>query len=137
MSSRKRNYCKPSNQSRSFYSDWINQIESKILSGHVWQHILHYFLQTALAVYHHEPEAGNWLTYAYELFLARTPVLGGFDGGWVEGASYFRMNMETVLDIALTGSGHLLDSIMAHYSWYLENVKWMIYHVPPGSVADG
>ena len=120
-----------------FYSDWINQIESKILSGHVWQHILHYFLQTALAVYHHEPEAGNWLTYAYELFLARTPVLGGFDGGWVEGASYFRMNMETVLDIALTIQKFTGFDYVSTHPWYLENVKWMIYHVPPGSVADG
>jgi hypothetical protein len=83
------------------------------------------------------PEATNWLTYAYELFLARAPVLGGFDGGWVEGVSYFRMNMETMLDIPLfikkfTG----FDFINAH-PWYAENIKWMVYHIPPGSSADG
>lgn len=120
-----------------FYNVWINDIESKVLSGHVWQHILHYFFQTALALHGEVPEANNWLTYAYELFLARAPVLGGFDGGWVEGASYFRMNMETMLDIPLliqkfTG----FDFINAH-PWYAENIKWMVYHLPPGSSADG
>lgn len=120
-----------------FYSEWINDIESKVLSGHVWQHILHYFFQTALTLHSEVPEATNWLTYAYELFLARAPVLGGFDGGWVEGASYFRMNMETMLDIPLfiqkfTG----FDFINAH-PWYAENIKWLVYHLPPGSSADG
>lgn len=124
-------------RAENFYFDWINQMEAKILSGHVWQHILHYFFQTALALYNDEPEASNWLTYAYELFLARTPVLGGFDGGWVEGASYFRMNMETVLDIALTIQKITGFDFVNTHPWYLENVKWMVYHVPPGSAADG
>lgn len=120
-----------------FYSSWTNNIEAKLLSGHVWQHILHYFFQTAIAMHGHDPDAANWLTYAYELFLARTPVLGGADGGWAEGASYFRMNMETMLDIPLfirqyTG----FDFIKAH-PWYAGSVDWLIYHIPPGSSADG
>jgi hypothetical protein len=120
-----------------FYITWVNNIEAKVLSGHVWQHILDYFFQTSLALYGEKPEASEWLKYAYELFLARAPVLGGLDGGWVEGVYYFRMNMVTMLDIplyikALTG----FDFIRAH-PWYRENVKWMVYHIPPGSAADG
>ena len=124
-------------RARGFYNEWVNSIESKVLSGHVWQHILDYFFQTSLALYGEEPAANDWLNYAYELFLARAPVLGGLDGGWVEGASYFRMNMATLLNIplyvkALTG----FDFINAH-PWYRENVKWMVYHLPPGSASDG
>jgi hypothetical protein len=120
-----------------FYNNWVNNIEAKVLSGHVWQHILDYFFQTSLALYGEKPEASEWLNYAYELFLARAPVLGGPDGGWVEGVYYFRMNMATMLDIPLfikklTG----FDYINAH-PWYRENVKWMVYHIPPGSTADG
>lgn len=120
-----------------FYESWINDIESKVLSGHVWQHILHYFFQSSLALYGEVSAATDWLIYAYELFLARAPVLGGFDGGWVEGVSYFRMNMETMLDIPLfikklTG----FDFISSH-PWYAGNVEWMVYHIPPGSSADG
>ncbi len=120
-----------------FYTSWINNIEARVLSGHVWQHILHYFFQTCLAVYGDEPEAAEWLAYAYELFLARAPVLGGHDGGWAEGVSYFRMNMETLIDIPLsikkiTG----FDFVQAH-PWYASQVDWMIYHIPPGSASDG
>lgn len=120
-----------------FYRDWVNHVEAKVLSGHVWQHILHYFFQTAIAVYGDLPDAEKWLEYAYELFLARSPVLGGTDGGWVEGVSYFRMNMETLLDIPLyirryTG----FDFIRAH-PWYTSQVDWLIHHIPPGSAADG
>lgn len=120
-----------------FYGKWVNDIESKILSGHVWQHILHYFFQTAVALHGDEPAATDWLTYAYELFLARAPVLAGFDGGFTEGVSYFRMNMETLIDIPLfikKFSG--FDFINSH-PWYTENIDWMIWHIPPGSSADG
>lgn len=120
-----------------FYKSWINDIETKVLSGHVWQHILHYFFQTALALHGEEPLAEQWLTYAYELFLARAPVLGGPDGGWVEGVSYFRMNMETMIDIPLFIRKFTGFDFIGSHPWYRENTKWMIYHIPPGSAADG
>ncbi|MPR34834.1 DUF4962 domain-containing protein [Salmonirosea aquatica] len=63
-----------------FYQDWKNNIEVRVLSAHVWQHILHYFFQTALIMHGDEPAAATWLSYAYELFLARSPILGGWTG---------------------------------------------------------
>jgi len=120
-----------------FYEDWVNNIEAKVLSGHVWQHILHYFFQTSLAIYGDEPDAAEWLAYAYELFLARAPVLGGMDGGWSEGVSYFRMNMETMIDIPLYIKKFTeFDFINAH-PWYQNQADWMIYHIPPGAASDG
>ncbi|HEX5025977.1 MAG TPA: DUF4962 domain-containing protein, partial [Agriterribacter sp.] len=120
-----------------FYNSWVNNIESKVLSGHVWQLLLNEFFKTSLALYHHEPGAATWLSYAYELFLARAPILGGVDGGWAEGASYFQMNMEVLTDIPgkikyYTG----FDFIQAH-PWYQTQADWLIYQVPPGSSADG
>src|SRR5690606_1148271 len=35
-----------SERASGFYTKWLNDVEAKILSGHVWQHILHYFFQT-------------------------------------------------------------------------------------------
>ncbi len=120
-----------------FYTTWLNDMEAKMLSGHVWQHILHYFFQTGIAVYGEIPEAADWLEYAYELFVGRAPILGGADGGWIEGASYFRMNMETLLDIPLYIKKYTgFDFINAH-PWYVNNIDWLLYHVPPGSSADG
>lgn len=120
-----------------FYKSWVNNIESKVLSGHVWQLLLNEFFKTSLALYKHEPDASQWLTYAYDLFLARSPVLGGLDGGWAEGASYFQMNMEVLVDIPdkiKTYTG--FDFIKAH-PWYTNNANWLIYNFPPASSADG
>ncbi len=120
-----------------FYKSWLNNIESKVLSGHVWQLLLNEFFKTSIALYRHVPEAADWLSYAYELFLARSPVLGGSDGGWAEGASYFTMNMETLVEIpskikAYTG----FDFINAH-PWYTGAADNLIYQFPAGSSADG
>jgi hypothetical protein len=60
-----------------FFRTYINDKETALVSNHVWQHIVHYFFDTAIAVHGDLPEAGTWLTYLYELFLARAPVLGG------------------------------------------------------------
>lgn len=120
-----------------FYTSWRNDLEAKILSGHVWQHILHYFFQTGIALYGEVPEAEQWLEYAYELFLGRAPVLGGADGGWIEGASYFRMNMEMLLDIPLTIKRYTGFDFINTHPWYTNTIDWLLYHVPPGSSADG
>jgi hypothetical protein len=120
-----------------FYKSWINNQEARLLSGHVWQHILHYFFQSALAMYGDDPSAGDWLSYAYELFVARSPILGGSDGGWAEGASYFRMNMETLLEIPLVIQQYTGFDFIRQHPWYARNIDWLVYHVPPGSAADG
>lgn len=120
-----------------FYRQWVNNIESKVLSGHVWQLLLNEFFKTGLALHGHDPRADQWLTYAYELFLGRTPVLGGPDGGWAEGASYFMMNMDMLVDIPMKLKSYTgFDFISAH-PWYRNQADWLIYQVPPGSSADG
>lgn len=120
-----------------FYKSWVNSIESKVLSGHVWQLLLNEFFKTSLAMYKHEPEAAQWLAYAYDLFLARSPVLGGLDGGWAEGASYFQMNMETLVDIPDKINLYTrFDFIKAH-PWYTNHAQDLIYHFPAASSADG
>lgn len=120
-----------------FYKSWVNNIESKVLSGHVWQLLLNEFFKTGLALHQHEPAADDWLAYAYELFLARSPVLGGIDGGWAEGASYFQMNMEMLIDIPEKIKLYTGFDFIQKHPWYKNNADWMIYQFPPGSSADG
>ena len=48
-----------------FYKSWVNNIESKVLSGHVWQLLLNEFFKTSIALYKDVPEAADWLSYAY------------------------------------------------------------------------
>lgn len=120
-----------------FYHEWINNIDAKVLSNHVWQYILHYFLQTAIAMYNETDDARNWIQYAYELWLARAPVLGGGDGGWCEGASYFRLDMETLLDIPMIIKQYTGYDFIKNTAWYEMNPYWISYSFPAGSSSDG
>jgi hypothetical protein len=120
-----------------FYKSWVNNIESKVLSGHVWQLILNEFFKTSLALYGDEPEAAQWLSYAYDLFLNRSPVLGGIDGAWGEGASYFQMNMEVLTEIPDKIKTYTGFDFIKQHPWYQNNADWLIYQFPPGSSADG
>jgi hypothetical protein len=120
-----------------FYELYKNDIETKILSGHFWQHILHFLFQTNLILYQHVAEARDWLAYDYEIFFARAPILSGETGGWMEGLSYFTMNMETLVDIPFivrTFTGY--DFFRVH-PFYKNMASWLVYHVPPGAVGDG
>lgn len=119
-----------------FYDEWLNFMEGKLLSNHVWQHILERFFQTALAVKGDLPIADEWLSYIYDLWLARSPILGHKDGSWSNGISYFRMNTLTMLSITstlkeITGVDFFKDE------WYYNNTEWMIYAYPPHGSADG
>lgn len=120
-----------------FYKSWLNNIDSKVLSGHVWQLLLNEFINTSIAVYKHDPDAAKWLKYGYELFLARAPVLGGLDGGWAEGAYYFHMNMETLVEIPQRIKAYTGFDFMDKHPWFKNNADWLIYQFPPGSSADG
>jgi hypothetical protein len=56
-----------------FYQLYKNDVEVKILSGHFWQHILHFLFQTNLILFNHVDETKEWLTYYYDIFFAKHP----------------------------------------------------------------
>lgn len=120
-----------------FYREYVNNKECELLSNHVWQHILHYFFDTSIALLGDHPDADEWLGYLYELFLAREPVLGGEDGGWVHGLAYFRMNVETLVDIPWRIRQYTGFDFFAHTPWYGENAYYCLYGFPPGSAGTG
>ncbi len=120
-----------------FYNDWKNLIEAKVLSNHVWQHIFHYFFHTTLATFGDIPESEKWLTYLYELFLARAPALGRDDGAWLNGNKYFTMNMAVLLDVPLTLKDLTGFDFMKHIPWYQNNPYYLWYSFPPHSSSDG
>ncbi len=119
-----------------FYKLWISQVESRSSSMHVWQHILHRVFQTSLAFIGEVPEADLWLEYIYELWIAQSPKMGEKDGAWFNGTGYFRMNTLTMYDI----SANLKEMSGVDFmwsEWYKNNPRWLIYAIPPNSIADG
>ncbi|MBI1343314.1 MAG: DUF4962 domain-containing protein [Terrimonas sp.] len=119
-----------------FYDHWINQVESRSSSMHVWQHIMHRLLYTSLAFMEATPGADHWMEYIYELWIAQSPKMGETDGAWINGTGYFGMNTLTLYDI--TSIFKQLSGVDFRWSdWYKNNPRWLIYAIPPNSCADG
>jgi hypothetical protein len=119
-----------------FYKLWINQVEARSSSMHVWQHIMHNLLETALVLNGEHPQAVNWINYIYELWIAQSPKMAEDDGAWFNGSAYFGMNALSLIEIPsifknLTG----VDFMSA--PWFQNNPKWLIYSFPPNSTSDG
>jgi len=119
-----------------FYKLWISQVESRSSSMHVWQHILHRILQASLAFAGETSDADLWLEYIYELWIAQSPKMAEKDGAWFNGTGYFRMNTLTMYDVTATFKD-LSGVDFMRSEWYKNNPRWMIYAIPPNSIADG
>ncbi len=119
-----------------FYQRWRNMLEAKVFSGHIWQHILERLFKTAVAVLDEVPEAGTWLNFIYEVYLARSPVLGPSDGGWWNGNHYVELNGITLLD--LPKYFKLWTGVDIIRSPFYENIPlWLIYSFPANSYSEG
>ena len=119
-----------------FYKLWINQVEARSSSMHVWQHIMHNTLETALVLMGEHPAAESWISYIYEIWIAQSPKMGEDDGAWINGSAYFGMNALSLIDIStifkkLSGVDFMTSP------WFQNNPKWLIYSFPPNSTSDG
>lgn len=119
-----------------FFQRTVNRLETQVASAHIWQHILMEFTEMALAVRGDQPEADAWLAYAYELWVNRFPVLGGDEGGWGEGISYFGTNMDTMLFMPSLW-GRLTGVNFFDHPWYRNVPCFHMYVWPAGSASDG
>ena len=118
------------------FNNWRNNLETRVFSAHIWQHILHEFTEAAFATLGEIEQAKLWASYVYELWLARVPLLGGDDGGWANGNSYFGTNFTTLISIP-TFFERLTGVDFFSHPWYRNTIYYMIYTWPPGSAPDG
>ena len=119
-----------------FYRRWRNQLETRVFNAHIWQHILHDFIDAAFATVGELPEAEEWVTYAYELWLNRVPLLGGNDGGWANGNNYFGTNFASLVYIPALFKQLTGVDFFSH-PWYRNVIYYQIYSWPPNSQCDG
>jgi len=118
------------------FNRYRNNIEGMVFNAHVWQHILHEFADAAFAVVHDLPEAEEWVRYIYELWLNRVPLMGGDDGGWANGNSYFGTNLRTLVYVPAFFRD-LVGIDLMDQPWYRNAIRYQIYTWPPGSRCDG
>jgi hypothetical protein len=119
-----------------WFAGQMNNLESRVFSAHVWQHILQQALEVALALHGDVPETQLWLTYVFELWQARVPLLGGNDGGWANGINYFATNFKTLLEIPTLLERFSGVDFLDH-PWYRNTIYYQIYAWPPDSASDG
>jgi len=119
-----------------WFTGQMNNLESRVFSAHIWQHILQQTTEVALALHGDVPEAELWLTYVYEVWQARVPLLGGEDGGWANGINYFGTNFKALLEIP-TLLERFSGADFFNHPWYRNTIYYQLYAWPPGSASDG
>jgi hypothetical protein len=119
-----------------FFRQYCNHFEAHAMDNHVWQHALRRFFLTALALYDDIPEAPQWLAYAYEVWCCRFPILGGNDGGWHDGSSYYAVNFETFIIMPLRLK-QLTGVDFFNIPWYKNAPYFLIYAYPKDSYSTG
>jgi hypothetical protein len=84
-------------------------------------------LQAALALYHHRPEAREWLEDVLRYFTEAFPGYGGDDGGWGQGFGYGDGVHQQTLHTLYVGTGINLFAA----PWGRNNGRFMMYFQPP------
>ena len=115
---------------------WIGVTENRQYDNHFWQKELAGFSTLALTYFKESDIAKTSLEYAYGIFLAKSPVLGGNEGGWANGISYFGVNTATVIDLAYlfykVGNVPVFDK-----PWYQNLSEYYLYCSPAGAPMNG
>ncbi|RMG04818.1 MAG: DUF4962 domain-containing protein, partial [Planctomycetota bacterium] len=123
-------------RTRPFFQRCINNLETRVFSAHIWQHILWQATQAAVALRGDQPEADQWLAYVYELWIARFPPLSRTDGGWANGLNYFATNFHTMRQLPGLMQRWTGYDFFDH-PWYRNTPYYLLYCWPPGSSSDG
>ena len=119
-----------------FYRHYVKNFECHSMDNHVWQHTFRNFFFTAIATTGDIPEAGKWLRYCYEVWCSRFPILGGEDGGWHDGCSYFEANLVTFIYVPFVLS-RLTGVDFFDIPWYRNLPGFLVYSFPKDSYATG
>lgn len=119
-----------------FFKQYVNKFEAQSMDNHVWQHTLRRFLMTSIAVVGDIDEANQWLSYIYEVWCSRFPILGGNDGGWHDGNSYYGVNFESFIIIPLLLK-NLTGVDFFGLEWYKNAGKYLLYSFPKNSYSTG
>jgi len=118
------------------YNKWSGKTENRQIENHFWQMEMSALFDVALATIHELPENEKYLDYTYGIFMARSPVAGGNDGGWANGHGYFGVNSSTVIDMAYT-----LEKVggidVFGKPWYQGMPDYFLYTAPAGGAIDG
>ncbi len=121
-------------RAKRIYDNLPNRFELHVSDNHVWQITMRNLAIGTVAVVNEVPEATEWLSYLYEVWTARFPILGTTDGGWHEGNGYFRVNFKSFIYLSqmfgdFSGVDYFKEIWMQNLPYY------MLYTYPPNSAS--
>ncbi|TZF86099.1 DUF4962 domain-containing protein (plasmid) [Pedobacter sp. BS3] len=116
------------------YDNLPNRFELHVSDNHVWQITMRNLAIGTVAVVNEIPEAKEWLTYLYEVWSARFPILGTTDGGWHEGNGYFRVNFKSFIYLSQL-FGDFSGVNYFNLPWMQNLPYYMLYTYPPNSMS--
>ncbi len=119
-----------------FFGLWMNRLEVTLHREHYWGHILQRCIDAAVVTLGELPEAGQWLRYAYEAWLARVPTAGSPDGGWMVGTNYNGIDGDSLIGLPSLFQRLTGDDLFAR-PFYRNNLYFLIYCQPPQSYGAG
>ena len=119
-----------------FFRSYANMFEAHGMDNHVWQHTLRRFFMTAIAMVGEIDDADQWLSFCYEVWCSRFPVLGGRDGGWHDGSSYYQVNFETFI-LMPKMLKNLTGVDFFDIPWFKNAGKFLAYSFPKNSYSTG
>ncbi|MCX7007712.1 MAG: DUF4962 domain-containing protein [Kiritimatiellaeota bacterium] len=121
--------------------DMHEMIEHVFFNQHAWQQKVQNLLMGAIILCRYKPEYEDWVKYAYEVWLYRSPALSRTDGGSMDGNGYLAVH-----DEPLTHSGWVLHRLTGfnffqHKRWFANFPTYMSIvnaHGNPGpAFCDG
>ncbi|MCI9845992.1 DUF4962 domain-containing protein [Flavobacterium pectinovorum] len=120
------------------YNHLPNRFEMHVSDNHVWQITMANLAIATVAVINDVPEAKEWLTYLYEVWTARFPVLGSTDGGWHEGNGYFMVNFRSIIYLSQMFGD--FSGVNYFYLPWMQNLPYYLLYTNPvaaGNSATG
>ncbi|ACU05032.1 DUF4962 domain-containing protein [Pedobacter heparinus] len=121
-------------RAKRIYDHLPNRFEVHVSENHIWQITMRNLAIGTVAVMNEVPEAAKWLTYLYEVWSARFPVLGTTDGGWHEGTGYFKVNFRSIIYLSqLFGDFSGVDYFKL--PWMQNLPYYLLYTHPPASAS--
>ena len=114
------------------YDHLPNRFELHVSDNHVWQITMANLAIATVAVINDVPEAKEWLTYLYEVWTARFPVLGTTDGGWHEANGYFMVNFRSIIYLSQM-FGDFSGVNYFNLPWMQNLPYYMLYTNPVGA----
>lgn len=119
-----------------FYHLWINDLETKKYETNSWRIFIPKVFNASVVLVHEVPQAYDWLSYIYHLWLSKNPILGSTDGAWSGGVGDLEKNMQTLIHIPHKLS-QLTGQDFFQHPWYTNFAQWLPYAFPVGSISDG